>query len=72
MHRLVLLGLLALAGCQGVVGPIQRRCIVDPIDHPCLTPDEQKQRERDRLALPEASPEVGPRTYADNPALKGP
>lgn len=72
MHRLALAGLVFVVGCQGVVGPAQRRCLLDPIDNPCLTADEQKQRERDRLALPDASTAVGPRTYADNPALRGP
>ena len=72
MRRLFLAGLLISAGCQGVVGPIQRRCITDPIDNPCLTADEQKERQRDRLPLPEAGNAYGPRTYADNPALKGP
>jgi hypothetical protein len=72
MHRLFLAALVALSGCQGTVGPVQRRCITDPIDDPRLTIDEQKERARDRLALPEASSVYGPRTYADNPALKGP
>ena len=72
MRRLYLAGLMALAGCQGVVGPIQRSCITDPIDNPCLTPAEQNERLRDRVALPESSPAYGPRTYAGNPALKGP
>lgn len=71
MHRLLLAGLLLGAGCQGVVGPLQRRCLTDPIDNPCLTPEEQQQRRRDRLALPEASPAIGPRTYAEEPALRG-
>jgi hypothetical protein len=72
MHRLFLVGLLFLAGCQGVVGPVKRTQITEPIDNPCLSIEEQKQRERDRLALPEASPEIGPKTYAGNPALRGP
>ena len=72
MQRLFLAGLVALAGCQGTVGPVQRRCINEPIDGPCLSPDEQKQRVADELALPKASPAYGPRTYADNPALRGP
>ncbi len=67
MHRLFLTGLLVVAGCQGVVGPIQRRCLTDPIDDPRLSPDEQKARLRERSALPIDSPTVGPRTYADVP-----
>jgi hypothetical protein len=72
MHRLLLVGLFFLAGCQGVVGPVRRTCITEPIDNPCLSIPEQQQRERDRLALPERSPTVGPNTYAGNPALRGP
>jgi hypothetical protein len=72
MQRLFLAGLLVLAGCQGMVGPAQRRCITDPIDDPRFTADEQKERQRERLPLPEAANAYGPRTYADNPALKGP
>jgi len=72
MHRLLLVGLLFLAGCQGVVGPVRRTSITDPIDDPRLTIDEQKQRERDRLALPDASQAIGPRTYSDNPTYRGP
>lgn len=71
MHRLMLAGLLLVVGCQGVVGPLQRSLRNQPIDDPCLTPDEQQQRRRDQLALPEASPAIGPRTHAEEPALRG-
>jgi hypothetical protein len=67
MRRLFLVGLLALAGCQGVVGPLQRRGINDPIDDPRLTSGEQHQRVRDRLPYPETSAATGPRTYAELP-----
>jgi hypothetical protein len=70
MHRLLLAGLVFLAGCQGVVGPVRRTCITEPVDDPRLTIDEQQQRARDRLALPQESPAIGPRTYAENPALR--
>jgi hypothetical protein len=72
MHRLLFVGLAFLVGCQGLVGPVKRTCITDPIDNPCLTLEEQKERERDRLALPYTSPATGPRTYAENPAYRGP
>ena len=67
MHRLFLFGLLLLllAGCQGVVGPFQQRSQTGKIDDPRFTTDEQQVRVRDRLALPEYSPSVGPRTYAE-------
>jgi hypothetical protein len=71
MRTLFLAGLILTAGCQGVVGPAQRRCLTDPIDDPRLTPDQQKERERERAALPEGSNAYGPRTFAENPALKG-
>jgi hypothetical protein len=70
--RRFLVGLLLLAGCQGVVGPFQRTCITEPIDDCRLTIDEQKQRERERLALPDVSQAVGPRTYSGNPNYRGP
>ena len=65
MRRLILCGLLALAGCQGVVGPRQRPYLPGAIDDPWLSPDEQKARLRDRVALPLNSPAIGPRTYAE-------
>jgi hypothetical protein len=68
MQRLLLVGVVVLAGCAGVVGP---RCrppaAPGTIANPCLTIDEQRQRERERLALPESSVTVGPPTYAGNP-----
>jgi hypothetical protein len=71
MRRLLFVGLLLLAGCQGTVGPLQRAFTpAPPIDDPRLSITEQQQRERDRLALPDSSPEVGPRTYAGNPFLR--
>jgi hypothetical protein len=65
MHRILLVGWLMLAGCSGIVGPVQRSLRDDVIDDPRLTPEEQSKRRRDQLALPESSPQVGPRTYAD-------
>jgi hypothetical protein len=62
MRRLLLSGALLLPGCQGTVGPFQRRCNPPPPDNPCMPIDEQKRLERDRLALPDPSPAVGPRT----------
>jgi hypothetical protein len=65
MRRLILCGLLVLAGCQGVVGPRQRASQPGVIDAPWLTPDEQKARMRDQSALPLDSPIIGPRTYSE-------
>ena len=72
MHRLLLVGFLGMLGCQGVVGPAQRLCLTEPIDAPYLSPQEQQQRRRDRLGAPEGNRAYGPRTYAEEPALKGP
>lgn len=61
MRRLIVIGLLLLAGCQGIVGPRQRACQTPQrVDDPCLTIDQQERRGRDRLALPDNSPLVAP------------
>ena len=65
MRRFILCGLLVLAGCEGVIGPRQRPCLSGNIDDPWLSPDEQKARLRDRVAVPLNSPTIGPRTYAE-------
>jgi hypothetical protein len=56
MRWILYASILFLVGCQGVVGPRDRRGDTTRIDHPCLTVEEQKQLSRDRLALPETSP----------------
>ncbi len=66
MHRLLCVGLVFLAGCQGTVGPFNRTP-KDRIDNPCLTLDEQRERARDRLAVPDTTSATGPRTYAEIP-----
>jgi hypothetical protein len=68
--RRFLIGLVFLAGCQGVVGPFQRTCI--DLDDCGVPIDEQKQQERARLALPDVSPAVGPKTYSGNPNSRYP
>jgi hypothetical protein len=72
-HRTLLIGLLALfllAGCQNMVGPVQRRLFPERVDDPCRSIDEQEKKGRERLALPER-PDVAPRTYAEEPSLRG-
>jgi hypothetical protein len=64
MRALVLLGALLLAGCQNIIGPFQHRK-PERVDDPLLTIPEQEQRGRDRLAIPEMSRSVQPRTYSD-------
>lgn len=70
MHRNLLVAVLFLAGCQGVVGPIQRRFSPERIDDPCRSIDEQEKKGRERLALPERG-DVAPRTFAEEPGLRG-
>jgi hypothetical protein len=67
MRWTLIAGLLVLAGCQGTVGPARRGCVPDTFDAPCLAPDERRQRARGELALPQASPLVGPGTSAGLP-----
>jgi hypothetical protein len=66
MRRFIVLGLILLAGCRSVIGPFEHR---DPqrVDDPLLTIGEQERRGRDRLALPESSPTVAPRTDVNFP-----
>ena len=65
MHRTLYLVVLFLVGCQGVVGPREHREHPTQVDVPCLPIEEQKRIGRDRLALPEQSTTIAPRTYAD-------
>ena len=71
MRRLCLVGALCLAGCQGLVGPIQHRDNPQRADNPYLSIDEQKRKGRDLLALPEDSPRIAPPTYFDPPGTRG-
>jgi hypothetical protein len=65
MRRTLYLVVLILVGCQGVVGPRERRGDPEQVDVPCLPIEEQMRRGRDRLALPEQSTTIAPRSYAD-------
>ncbi len=76
MRRFLLAGVLLLAGCTGIEGPWRHAARPEVLAGPGLTIREQEERGRDRLALPEASMDlaiqnVGPPTYAENPAYKG-
>ncbi len=61
MWRLCMLLVLVGAGCNNnkVVGPFEHRR-PERVDDPLLTTTEQERRGRDRLALPDESPKVGP------------
>ncbi len=54
MRKLVLLGIVLLAGCQNTVGPLAPRQ-PQRIDDPAVPTYEQQRRERDRLSLPDQS-----------------
>jgi hypothetical protein len=64
MHRIILIGILCVAGCQNVLGPFAPR---DParVDDPRLPIAEQERRGRDRYALPEGSPYLAPPTFVE-------
>jgi hypothetical protein len=66
MYRFLLAGAFFVAGCQGIVGPFAPRK-PERVDDPLLTIGEQQRKGRDRLALPEASATVAPRTYTELP-----
>jgi hypothetical protein len=53
MRRIIMLGILLLAGCEGINGPRVHRQDTTKVDDPGLTIAEQEARGRDRLALPE-------------------
>jgi hypothetical protein len=61
MRRLLVLGLLFLAGCQNTIGPLANRQR-DKADNPYYNIEDQKRRGRDRYPLAEDSPLVGPNT----------
>jgi hypothetical protein len=63
MKRLLLGGVLVLAGCQNIVGPFQPRGPYR-VDDPFLPISEQQRRGRDRYALPEDSPTLAPPTFS--------
>jgi hypothetical protein len=70
MRRLWLAAALLMAGCANVVGPFEYRQ-PERVDDPLLSISQQQQRARDRLALPEMSGEVLPRTYVELPGPSG-
>jgi hypothetical protein len=59
MRRIFVLGILLLAGCQNLIGPLQRGP-VGKVDDPRLTISEQEREARDRLGMPADNRGVGP------------
>ena len=70
MHRLLLVGVLCLAGCQGVLGPLAPRK-AERADDPSYSISEQQRRTRDRYALPDDAPTVSPRSEYGLPGVHG-
>lgn len=68
---LVLGSLLLVGGCQGIAGPRVHKQNPVQVDDPRLTIPEQERLARDRLAVPDTSATVAPRTYAEYPAHEG-
>jgi hypothetical protein len=66
MRRFFQVCILFLAGCQSVVGPFEHRK-PERVDDPLLSTTEQQRRGRDRLALPEETATVAPRTGVQPP-----
>ena len=69
MRRILCLSVVLLAGCHSVKGPKDRRADSSRVDNPALTISQQKQRGRDRLALPESSKTLVP---GGNSGIAGP
>jgi hypothetical protein len=68
MYRTIGLALLLIvAGCRGVDGPFVHKQNPTQVDDPRLTIPEQERRGRDRLAIPDQSPNIGPPTEFPGP-----
>jgi hypothetical protein len=59
MRRVVLLAVLALAGCQNTIGPFAPR-EPERVDDPRFSIREQEIRGRERYAIPQESQQVAP------------
>ena len=71
MRRLFLAGLLLLAGCRSnLIGPFAHRP-TQRVDDPLLPVSEQQRRVRDRLALPDDSPNGPPPSGVERPTYHG-
>lgn len=70
MHRIFLMGLLVLTGCQSTRGPLDVRR-TERVDDPTVDLREQQRRGRDQLALPFDNGDVAPRTRIEFPGPHG-
>jgi hypothetical protein len=67
MRRIILVGVVVLAGCADIVGPFKRaQQRPEKVDNPCLTIPEQEKKGRERLALPESA-RVAPSLQSEPP-----
>lgn len=69
-RRLLVLSLIALAGCGRYSGPLESRQM-GRADAPGYDISEQKQRGRERLAISEDDYRIGPKGFIDRPSPTG-
>ena len=69
-RRLLLLAVIALAGCNRFTGPLETRQL-GRADAPGYTLDEQQKRGRERLSISEDDFRIGPKGYIDRPSPTG-
>jgi hypothetical protein len=69
-RRLLVLAVIALAGCNRFSGPLETRRMDRP-DLPGFTIEEQQKRGRERLAVTEDDYRIGPKGYIDRPSPIG-
>jgi hypothetical protein len=56
---IALIGTTLLAGCK-VSGPLEHNRNPQRVDDPCISIPEQQTRGRDRMSLPDTSPNIAP------------
>lgn len=69
--RLLVLVVIALAGCNRFTGPAETREKVGRVDAPGYSINEQKVRGRERLAISEDDYRIGPKGFIDRPSPTG-
>ena len=69
-RRMLVLVVIALAGCNRFSGPLETRQM-GRADAPGYTIEEQQKRGRERLAVTEDDYRIGPKGYIDRPSPTG-
>lgn len=69
MRYILLLGILCLAGCLNVTGPLMPR-LPERVDDPRISIAEQESRARNRWALPDETHGAGPSSQSAFPAQR--